>query len=71
MDSNESLEFSLAAFASGLLVLEWGGNKFVDNSTVLTRQLGVSPTLVDLLTCGAEWEELVVVAAATSQRRGS
>lgn len=35
MDSNESLEFSLAAFASGLLVLERGGNKFVDNSTVL------------------------------------
>lgn len=70
-DGDQSLEFSLAAFACGLLVLERGADRFVDSSAFLARQLGVSPTLVSLLTCGAEWEELVVVAAAMSQRQGS
>lgn len=70
-DSGQSLEFSLAAFACGLLVLEGGADRFVDSSAFLAKQLGVSPTLVGLLICGAEWEELVVVAAAMSQRQGS
>lgn len=63
--------FSLAAFLCGLLVLERGADRFVDSSAVLAKRLGISPTLVGLLTCGAEWEELVVVVAAMSQRQGA
>lgn len=70
-DNNQSLEFSLAAFVCGLLVLERGADIFVDGSAVLARQLGISPTLVGLLTCGAEWEELVVVVVAMSQQQSS
>lgn len=69
--SNQSLEFILAAFVCGLFVLERGADKFVDSSAVLARQLGISPSLVGLLTCGAEWEELVVVVVAMSQQQGS
>lgn len=64
---DDSLVFGTAAFACGLFVLERGADKFIDSSAVVARRIGVSPTLVGLLTCGAEWEELVVVAVAMAR----
>ncbi|CAN8103817.1 unnamed protein product [Discula destructiva] len=68
-DLNDSVVFSLAAFICALLSLERGADKFLDNSAVVGKRLGVSPTLVGLLTCGAEWEELIVILMALGQRQ--
>ncbi|MCJ1354526.1 MAG: hypothetical protein MMC33_004515 [Icmadophila ericetorum] len=46
-----------AVFAEGLFLLENGANKFIDHAAIVARRLGVSQTLVALLTAGAEWEE--------------
>ncbi|KAK7747932.1 hypothetical protein SLS53_001184 [Cytospora paraplurivora] len=63
----ESLAFALASFACGLFLLERGADNFVDSAAVIAERLGVSPVLVGLLTCGAEWEELVVMVVALGQ----
>ncbi|ESZ96966.1 transporter smf2 [Sclerotinia borealis F-4128] len=65
------IAFNIAAFISGLFVLEFGADKFIDNTAKLAARLNVSPTLIALLTSGAEWEELVVVVAAISQHQSS
>jgi len=63
--------YNLAAFIGGLFMLEFGADKFVDHTVKVASRLGVSPTLIALLTAGAEWEELVVVVAAISQHRST
>ena len=63
----DGLVFALGSFACGLFLLERGADNFVDSTAVVAKRLGVSPTLVGLLTCGAEWEELVVIAVALGQ----
>jgi Ca2+/Na+ antiporter len=50
--------FNLGAFIGGLFVLEFGADKFVDHTAKVASRLGVSPTLIALLTSGAEWEEV-------------
>ncbi|KAH0562085.1 hypothetical protein GP486_003212 [Trichoglossum hirsutum] len=67
----ENICFNAAAFVAGLFVLEYGADRFIDSTAVVARRLSVSPTLVALLTAGAEWEELAVIIAAISQRRSS
>ncbi|KUI59917.1 Sodium/calcium exchanger MaX1 [Cytospora mali] len=62
-----SLVFGLASFVCGIFLLERGADNFVDSTAIVAERLGVSPTLVGLLTCGAEWEELVVIAVALGQ----
>ncbi|KUI73880.1 Sodium/calcium exchanger MaX1 [Cytospora mali] len=62
-----SLFFALASFCCGIFLLERGADNFVDSTAIVAKRLGVSPTLIGLLTCGAEWEELVVIAVALSQ----
>lgn len=52
------IAFNIAAFISGLFVLEFGADKFVDNTARVANRLNVSPTLIALLTSGAEWEEV-------------
>jgi hypothetical protein len=49
---------SIASLIAGLFLLEYGADKFVDHTAILARRLGVSQTLVALLTAGAEWEEV-------------
>lgn len=63
----DAFVFAVASFICGLFLLERGADNFVDSTAVVANRLGVSPTLVGLLTCGAEWEELVVIVVALGQ----
>jgi hypothetical protein len=54
----DTIFFDIAVFISGLFLLECGADKFVDHTAIVARRLGVSQTLVALLTAGAEWEEV-------------
>ena len=54
----DSIGFNGAAFVAGLFLLEFGADKFIDHTAIVARRLGVSQTLVALLTAGAEWEEV-------------
>ncbi|KAJ8066187.1 hypothetical protein OCU04_005273 [Sclerotinia nivalis] len=67
----DDIAFNIAAFISGLFVLECGADKFIHNTAKVAARLNVSPTLIALLTSGAEWEELIVVVAAISQHQSS
>ncbi|KAK9236732.1 hypothetical protein V1525DRAFT_406073 [Lipomyces kononenkoae] len=67
----DSIVFNSCAFICALFVLEFGADKFVDHTAVVSRRLGVSEVLVALLTAGAEWEELAVVTASLSRGRSS
>lgn len=71
MADMDSLLFNIASFIAGLFLLEYGADKFIDHTAVVAKRLNVSPTLVGLLTCGAEWEELVVIAVALGQKNQS
>ncbi|KAK2625182.1 hypothetical protein QTJ16_005551 [Diplocarpon rosae] len=65
----DKIVFNIAAFIGGLFVLEFGADKFIDHTGKIASRTGLPPTLVALLTAGAEWEELVVVVAAISQQQ--
>ena len=54
----DNVFFNLAAFIGGLFMLEFGADTFVDHTATVASRLGVSPTLIALLTAGAEWEEV-------------
>jgi len=54
----DTICFNAAAFVAGLFLLEFGADKFIDHTAIVARRLGVSQTLVALLTAGAEWEEV-------------
>lgn len=54
----DSVFFNIATFIAGLFLLEWGADAFIDNTAIVARRLGISETLVALLTAGAEWEEV-------------
>jgi Ca2+/H+ antiporter len=71
MANIDSLLFNIASFIAGLFLLEYGADKFIDSTAIVAKRLNVSPTLVGLLTCGAEWEELVVIAVALGQKNQS
>jgi len=57
------LLFNIASFIAGLFLLEYGADKFIDHTAIVAKQLNVSPTLIGLLTCGAEWEEVSSIPA--------
>lgn len=52
------------AFLAGLF-LEYGADRFIDHTAIGAHRLGISQTLIALLTVGAEWEE--VSSHATAQ----
>jgi Ca2+/Na+ antiporter len=54
----DTIAFNTAAFLSGLFVLEFGADKFIDHTTKVASRLHIPPTLIALLTAGAEWEEV-------------
>ncbi|PSR79142.1 hypothetical protein BD289DRAFT_105348 [Coniella lustricola] len=66
-DINDNYVFALGSFFCGLVILERGADNFIDSSVAIAARSGVSPTLIGLLTCGAEWEELVVMLLALGQ----
>ncbi|KAJ6113391.1 Sodium/calcium exchanger membrane region [Penicillium sp. IBT 18751x] len=65
----DSLCFNTAALIAGVFVLDYGADKFIDHTVIVGQRLGISPTLIALLTAGAEYEELAVVIAAILQGR--
>jgi Ca2+/Na+ antiporter len=65
----DNVFFNISAFVAGLFVLEFGADKFIDHTAKVASRLRVPPTLIALLTAGAEWEELVVVVASISQHQ--
>ncbi|KAK3491039.1 Sodium/calcium exchanger protein-domain-containing protein [Neurospora hispaniola] len=71
MATIDSLLFNISSFIAGLFLLEYGADKFIDHTAIVAKRLNVSPTLVGLLTCGAEWEELVVIIVALSQKNSN
>ncbi|GAB1313101.1 hypothetical protein MFIFM68171_03311 [Madurella fahalii] len=71
MPSADILVFNIASFIAGLFLLEYGADKFVDHTAIVAKRLNVSPTLIGLLTCGAEWEELIVIIVALSQKNSN
>jgi len=54
----ENLIFNVCSVITGLFLLEWGSDKFIDHTVIVAKRLGVSPALISLLTAGAEWEEV-------------
>lgn len=52
------LIFNIAVFIAAVFLLDYGADKFIDHTAIVASRLGVSPTLVALLTAGAEWEEV-------------
>ena len=58
MVDSDTIAFNIAAFLSGLFVLEFGADKFIDHTAKVANRLNIPPTLIALLTAGAEWEEV-------------
>ncbi len=52
------LIFNIAVFVAAIFLLDYGADKFIDHTAIVASRLGVSQTLVALLTAGAEWEEV-------------
>ncbi|KAJ5653949.1 hypothetical protein N7490_000952 [Penicillium lividum] len=65
----DALCFNIATLIAGVFVLDYGADKFIDHTVIVGRRLGISQTVIALLTAGAEWEELAVVVAAILQHR--
>jgi Ca2+/Na+ antiporter len=59
MEYLDNLIFNASAFISGLCLLEYGADAFIDNTAIVARRLGVPETLVALLTVATEWEEVL------------
>lgn len=53
----DSLIFNIGVFIAGVFVLDNGADKFIDHTVIVGRALGVSQTIIALLTAGAEYEE--------------
>jgi hypothetical protein len=54
----DSIVFHSFALVSGVFLLVYGADLFVDNLANLARRLGVSEIIIALLTVEAEWEEV-------------
>ena len=54
----DTLLFNIATFICGVFVLDYGADKFIDHTVIVGRRLGISQTLIALLTVGAEYEEV-------------
>ena len=65
------LFFNIGAFICAVFVIDYGADRFIDNTVIVARRLGLNETLIALLTAGAEWEELTVVIAALAQHSPS
>ncbi|KGO49057.1 Sodium/calcium exchanger membrane region [Penicillium expansum] len=65
----DALCFNIVTLLAGVFVLDYGADKFIDHTVIVGRRLGISQTVIALLTAGAEWEELAVVVSAILQHR--
>jgi Ca2+/Na+ antiporter len=71
MAALDSILYSIATFICALFVLEFGADKFIDQTAILAKQTGIPEGLIALLTAGAEWEELAVVIFSIARGRES
>lgn len=76
MVDTDGIVFNIAAFIGGLFVLEFGADKFIDHTAKLAARTRIPPTLIALLTAGAEWEEVCpspyyILSAPNSQSNTS
>lgn len=55
----DNLCFSITALIAGVFLLDYGADKFLDHTVIVGRRIGISPTLIALLTAGAEYEEVL------------
>jgi hypothetical protein len=53
----DSLIFNIGVFIAGIFVLDYGADTFIDHTVIVGRSLGVSQTIIAMLTAGAEYEE--------------
>jgi hypothetical protein len=60
----DSIAFHSFALVSGVFLLVYGADLFVDNVANLARRLGVSEIIIALLTVEAEWEEVYSILYA-------
>jgi Ca2+/Na+ antiporter len=54
----DGLWFNVATLIAGVFILDYGADKFIDHTVVVGRRLGISQTVIALMTAGAEWEEV-------------
>jgi hypothetical protein len=54
----DNISFNTATLIAGVFVLDYGADKFLDHTVIVGQRLGISPTLIALLTAGAEYEEV-------------
>lgn len=72
MVNYDTVLYNIAAFITGLFLLKYGADAFIDHTGILSARLGIPSVLIALLTAGTQWEELaVVVVAALVQHRPS
>lgn len=57
MANADTVAFNFAAFVATLFLLEFGADKFIDHTAIVSQRVGVSQAIIALLTAGAEWEE--------------
>lgn len=55
----DNLCFNIATLIAGVFVLDYGADKFLDHTVIVGQRLGISPTIIALLTAGAEYEEVL------------
>jgi Ca2+/Na+ antiporter len=65
----DTVSFNIAAFIAGLFMLEFGAERFIDHTAIVAKRLGVSQTLVALITAGAEWEEVRALGTSSQFAR--
>jgi Ca2+/Na+ antiporter len=61
------LSFNAATFVAGVFMLDYGADKFIDHTVIVGRRLGISQTLIALLTAGAEYEEVCLTCPTQSR----
>lgn len=54
----DNISFNTATLIAGVFVLDYGADKFLDHTVIVGQRLSISPTLIALLTAGAEYEEV-------------
>ena len=68
MVDGQVIAYSIASFICALFVLEFGADKFIDNTAVVARRTGIPQGVIALLTAGAEWEEVTGVTTLRPTR---
>lgn len=58
MSQSGTIIYNACCLVCSLFVLEHGADKFIDHTAIVAKKVGVSQSIVALLTAGAEWEEV-------------